>query len=314
MAIKSIKLKTSAWRGILLVAVLVCLLGVYFFAKWSFANTIALQAVNQESVAPMEIANFAVGLAPSDPQTHYALAVLLDKSFLPEYQPKSLAEYELATALAPNDFRFWIAVGKARERNGDQAGAENALRKALSLAPNYALVQWTLGNVLLRQGKTEEAFTEIRKAVENDSTYANPAITTASQTFDGDLSQIKKTLGDSAQTKKALAIYLLKQKKYRGAMQMFSEINGTEKFAVGKISDGGFESNEKTEETKDFEWQIADGAQPQIGVDNQQKRGGNNSLGFVFNSADGKDFRAVSKLLQLKRAKNIALKHFTKPN
>lgn len=348
MAIKSLKLETFALRIILLGAVLVCLIGVYFFAKWSFANTVALQAVNQQSVAPKEIGEFAVNLASSDPQTHYALAVLYDKSFLPDDLPKSLAEYELATALSPNDFRLWLALGKAREQNGNASGAENALRKALSLAPNYSQVQWMLGNVLLRQNKTEEAFTTLRKAVEADSNYANPAISTAWQTFDGDISQIKKNLGDSSQTKVALALFLAKQKrfdeafeswsalsevekkdvfkptgeelfnlmlgakKYRLALLIQQQLSGTEKIAVGKISNGDFESNEKTAETKDFEWQIADGAQPQIGVDASQKHGGNYSLGFVFNSADGKDFRAVSQIVATESGKKYSFETFYK--
>ncbi len=346
MESKSIKLETSALRALALVAVLVCLIGVYFFAKWSFANTIAVQAATQtEYAAPTEIGIFAINLAPSDPQTHYALAALYEKSFLPENQPKSLAEYEMATALAPNDFRLWLALGKARERSGDADGAENALRRALSLAPNYAQVQWTLGNVLLRQGKLPEAFAEIRKAAAGDKNYANPAISAAWQTFDGDIAQIKQNLGDSAQTKSALSLFLAKQKrfdeafeswnalkekevfkqsgeelfnlmlaakKYRYALQIQRQLSGTEKFAVGKISNGDFESNESAAETKFFEWQIADGGQPQIGVDSQQKRGGNYSLGIVFNSADGKDFRAVSQIVVVEAGKKYVFETFYK--
>ncbi len=312
MSTKSIKLESSALRAISLAAILVCLVGVYFSAKWAFANTIALKAESQIDADPLAIGEFAVGLAPSDPQTHYALAALYDKSFLSENQPKSLAEYEAATALSPNDFRLWLALGKARERSGDAAGGENALRRAAKLAPNYSLVQWTLGNNLLRQNKTNEAFAEIRKAAENDTTYANPAIAAAWQTFNGDLAQIKQNLGDAPPTKTALAAFLLKQKKYRGGIQMLSEIVGAENFAVGKISNGSFEANEKREETKDFEWQIADGTQPQIGVDTSQKRNGSNSLGFVFNSADGKDFRNVSQLVAVEAGKKYVFETFYK--
>lgn len=312
MSTKSIKLENSALRAISLAAILVCLVGVYFTAKWAFANTIALKAEKQTDADPIAISEFAVGLAPSDPQTHYTLAALYDKSFLLENQPKSLAEYEAAAALAPNDFRLWLALGKARERNGDVEGAEDAVRRAVKLAPNYSLVQWTLGNILLRQNKTNEAFAEIRKATENDTTYANPAIAAAWQTFNGDLTQIKQNLGDAPQTKTALASFLLKQKKYRGAMQILSELNGAENFAVGKISNSSFESKEKPEETKDFEWQIADGTKPEIGIATLQKRNGNNSLGFVFNSADGKDFRNVSQLVAIESGKKYIFETFYK--
>lgn len=312
MSIKSIKLESSALRTISLAAILACLVGAYFSAKWAFAHTIALKAENQTDADPLAIGEFAVGLAPSDPQTHYALATLYDKSFLLENQPKSLAEYEAAAALAPNDFRLWLALGKARERSGNVQGAEDALRRAAKLAPNYSLVQWTLGNNLLRQNKTSEAFAEIRRAAENDAIYANPAIAAAWQAFNGDLSQIKQNLGDAPQMKTALAAYLLKQKKYRGGIQMLSEVIGADKFAVGKISNGGFEVNEKHEDAKDFEWQIADGTQPQIGVDTSQKRGGNNSLGFVFSSADGKDFRNVSQFVAVEAGRKYSFETFYK--
>lgn len=299
-------------RVIFLAAILVCLFGVYFFAKWCFANTIAVQATQQERVSPTEVGELAVSLASSDPQTHYALGVLYDKSFLPADQQKSLAAFETATALSPNDFRLWIALGKARERNGDAIGGENALRQALKLAPNYSIVQWTLGNILLRQGKTQEAFAEIRKAAENDSIYANPAISTAWQTFNGDLLQIRQNLGDSKQIKKSLASFLLKEKKYRSAIQILAEIGEAEKFAIGKISNGGFEANEKSEEAKDFQWQIADGTQPQIGIDSSQKHSGEFSLGFLFNSADGKDFRNVSQLVAVESGKKYVFETFYK--
>ena len=347
--IKTVKLENSAWRIVLTGAALFCLMGIFFFAKWAFANTIALQSVSQsERVNPQEMGEFAINLASSDPQTHYALAVLYDKSFVPDDQLKSLAEYELATSLAPNDFRLWLALGKARERNGDAAGAENALRKTVSLAPNYSQVHWTLGNILLRQGKTAEAFAEIRQAAENDATYASPAVLTAWQTFDGDIPQINQNLGDSSQTRVALAVFAAKQKrfdeafetwnslpdtdkktvfkqnsdelfkllleakKYRTALQIQKQISETASFSVGKISNGDFESNEKTAQKSIFEWQIADGAQPQSGIDASQKHGGSNSFGFVFNSLTGRDFREFSQTVAVEPAKKYIFETFYK--
>src|SRR5215204_6226458 len=163
MAIKSIKLNTSAARvGVLILAVL-CVVFAYLFAKWFFANTIAARSIYKE------IAEFSVGLAPGDPATHFASAVLYEKTFLPEDLPRSLAEFEQAVALSPNDYRLWFELGRARERSGDAPGAEKALRRALALAPNYSLVQWALGNFLLRQGNEPEAFALIRNAAESDN-------------------------------------------------------------------------------------------------------------------------------------------------
>ncbi|MCA1638303.1 MAG: tetratricopeptide repeat protein, partial [Acidobacteria bacterium] len=110
--IKSIKLQTFASRIFLIFAGFACLILFFFFAKWCFANALA------EKADTKEIAEMMVDLAPSDPQTHHSLAVLSEKTFLPEDLPKALAEYERATVLSPDDYRFWYALGKARERNG----------------------------------------------------------------------------------------------------------------------------------------------------------------------------------------------------
>jgi hypothetical protein len=348
MAIKSIKLKNPIWRVLLLALPLVALVGVYFFGKWCFANVLA-------SRGNKVLAELMTEWAPSDPQTHLALAVLNQKTFLPDDFDKSLLEYEKATALSPHDFRLWLELGKARERNGDSIEAEKALRKALELAPNYAVVHWTLGNILLRRGETDEAFAEIRTAIEADPRYAAPTISTAWTIFDGDVAQIRRALGDSVSVNSALTLFLVKQKDYDNALAMwnalpegekktnlkktgeelFGEMTAAKKyraalqiqkqisepgapeaqgFEVGKIFNGGFESNEKTEKKSVFDWQFGEGTPPQIGVDNQQKRGGNLSLVIIFNAPDGKLARTVSQTVVVEPGKRYAFETFYKSN
>lgn len=344
MAVKSIKIETLAGRAILAAAGLIFLICASYFVRWYFGNSIAAHTDYRE------VADLAVRLAPGDPQTHYASAVLSGKVFLPEDLAKSLGEYEKAAALAPRDFRVWQGLGTARERGGDRAGAELALRKALELAPNYSQVQWTLGNILLREGKTDEAFTEIRRAVEGDLTFAGPAIVAAWQVSGGNLAQVKQNLGDSKQLNPALAIFLAGQqrfdealeiwnaipeeekkttfketgeqlygkmlaaKKFRDAWLIRSQIGGAneEQTSIGQIANGGFEHEIKTKDAGIFEWQIADGVKPQIGLDNVQKRSGNRSLVIVFNSPDGKDFRGVSQTVVVEAGKNYRFETFYK--
>jgi tetratricopeptide (TPR) repeat protein len=345
--IKSIKLETASNRALLIAAVFVCLIATSFFVKWCFANAIAVRAPDKE------VAELSTVLAPNDPQTHYAVAVLNDKNFQADDLAKSLAEFERATALAPHDFRLWLAFGKARERRGDAAGAELALRRALALAPNYAQVQWTLGNVLLRRGKVEEGFAEIRRAAEGSDIYRLPAATTAWQIFAGDIADIKKYIGNSVNLSSALAVFLAKQKRFDEAVeiwnalpaedikpvrrtegkQFFDELiaakryrdalsvqtslsneSETGKITLGKIVNGGFEADVKREKAGVFEWQISDGAQPQIGFDDAQKLTGTRSLVIVFNSADGKDFRQVSQTTVLESAGKYVFEMFYKSN
>ncbi|HEY0428205.1 MAG TPA: tetratricopeptide repeat protein [Pyrinomonadaceae bacterium] len=342
MSLKSIKLESPARRAVLLVAVLVVLAGVYFFAKWCLGSTIAAQSLFKEH------AEVAIYLSPSDPQGYYALAVLNEKSFLAEDLPKAVAEYEKATALSPYDFRLWLALGRARERSGDAAGAENALRRAVELAPNYAEVRWTLGNNLLRQGKTEDAFNEIGKAIAGDSKYINQAVATASDIFDGQLPEIKRYLGDSPQVNSALATYLAKRKRFEEALQIWNSLSendrrtvfrqssdelynemiaakkyraaadiqkhltGATDLSIGKINNGGFEEELKTSNPSVFDWQFAEGLQPQIGPNNAQKHGGNLSLLIIFNSPEGRDFRAISQTIAVEAGKKYEFETFYK--
>lgn len=343
MSYKTIEVKTTAQRIILIIAGLLCAAAVFFTVKWSFANTVASAADRKE------VAEFSRDLAPNDPRTHYILAALYEKTFLPEDLQKAVEEYEKAAALSPNDFRMWFQLGRARERVGDSEGAEKALRQALALAPNYSEVQWTLGNILLRQGNAEEAYNLIRLAADGDDKFVNPAISTAWQIFDGDISQIRQNIGDSPKINAALVTFLVRQqrfgeameiwkalpaeekrtafkergeeiynllaaaKKYRGALAVWSDIADTEKnLAVGKITNGGFETNVKQEKTSVFEWQIAEGLQPLVGVDKKNVHGGSLSRLIIFNSPNGEDFREHLQIVAVEAGKTYEFEMFYK--
>lgn len=344
MSAKSINLNTTAIRAAVPVLMIFCVFFAYLFAKWFFANTIAARSVYKE------IAEFSIGLAPSDPQTHFASAVLHEKTFLPGDLPKSLAEFEQAAALSPSDYLLWFELGKARDRGGDPEGAEKALRRALVLAPNYSQIQWTLGNFLLRQGNEAEAFAHIRKAAEGDKTFAAPAIASTWLLFQGDTPRIKSYIGESVNLKAAFAALLAKEKrfdealdiwlslpeaarkndfkangkdiyqkmldarKYRAAVGVFSDIAESEekKFAVGRITNGGFESNINPENPEVFEWQIGGGIEPQILIDKAQKHGGEISLVMVLNNTDGKAFRNISQTVAVEANKKYVFETFYK--
>ena len=59
MAAKSIKLNTTALRSIALILAILCVVFAYIFAKWFFANTIAIRAVSLKD-KNQEVAEFAV--------------------------------------------------------------------------------------------------------------------------------------------------------------------------------------------------------------------------------------------------------------
>ena len=343
--IKSFPIIETSRRAGLIAACLLFLTLILFFVKWCIGNVIAIRAPAKE------VAELSTDLAPNDPQTHFSLAVFNGNNYSTEDLSKSLAEYEKAVALSPHDYRLWLAYGKARERSGDAAGAEFALRKTLELAPNYAPVRWAFGNLILRRGKTQEAFGEMNRAAESDKSFRLPLISTAWQIFGGNIAAVKQNIGNSPSINLALANFLAREKhfdealeifnglsaeekkgvykadgeqlfsellaakKYRAALliqQSLSDKPDAEKFNVGKIFNGGFELNTKREQAGIFDWQIGEGNQPQIGPNNEQKHSGDWSLFIIFDSLDGKDFRQVAQTVVVEPTKKYTFEVFYK--
>ncbi len=335
MPTKILKLKSQTARGVALAAALVAVVFAFSAARWLFANTIATRSQYKE------IAEFAAALGPSDPQTHLTFAVLLEKTFFPEDLPQSLTEFETAVALSPFDFNLWLELGRARDRAGDAAGAEKALRRALQLAPNYARVAWTLGNFLLRQERTDEAFELIRRACDSDAQYANPAVASAWQVFGGDIGKLRELAGGSRNLRASLASYLAREKRFDESVEIWRTLseedrnvdlkaNGDEirremlaanryrdaagmsagQFRSGVLHNGDFEGPFTLQSPSIFEWRIGDGSEPQVAVDPAQKHDGNLSLVLVFNSSDGASFRGLSQTVALEPGRAYQLKGY----
>ncbi len=323
----SIRTKGPAASAAIVAACVCIAAAAYFFAVWGIGNALAVRADT------LDIAKFAISLATDDPQAHYTAGVLYERTFVPEDLPRSLAEFEKATALSPHNYLLWLELGKARERSGDADGAEAALRKALSLAPNYSSVQWALGNALLRSGKPEEAFEYVRKAALGSGEYLAPAAGIAMDMFDGDAAAVRRALGDSPAMNSALAVYLAGHKRYDEAMEFWNRIPDDDKRgefkaqsealmrqfidakkfgdaaavysvlnagagempARGHITNGGFETGLKARGASLFEWNVAEGELPQVAMSGDQRHGGSQSLWIIFNTTETKDFRQIAQ-------------------
>lgn len=72
----------------------------------------------------------------------------------------------------PADADGWMALGVARERRGDHAGAERAYRRAVRLDPSDAAAQLNLGNALLARGRPSAAAERFGQAVALDPRLA----------------------------------------------------------------------------------------------------------------------------------------------
>jgi tetratricopeptide (TPR) repeat protein len=108
-------------------------------------------------------ADEAVKLSPLDPEAHRARATVLNRLQSPAEAARSLAT---ASALRYRDDYLWIELGNTREDLGDTEGALAALDQAVRWAPYYAHTHWQRGNLLLRMGRSSDAFAELRRAAD----------------------------------------------------------------------------------------------------------------------------------------------------
>ena len=337
-----IKIRSRSERAVLCAAAIAVLLGIWVSAKWNFANTLSTRAELKE------IADLAAALAPSDPQTRFAAAAVYGRTFEPEDQIRSLAEYERVAALSPNNFLCWLELGRARERTGDTAGAELALKRALDLAPNYAEVNWAYGNALLRAGKLDEGFRYISLAAESNAIFTGPSVVTAMEILGGDIGTVQQRLPETPSVRAALAVYLARQKRFDDAAAVWGRISAeiqrsvskeqgvqiaamflaanrfrlaagvsadlsdaqAGKTETGKIFDGGFEFGVKLRGAGSFEWQIAEGTQPQIAISRTQKHGGESSLLIAFNTTQASEFRTVSQTVAVEPAATYEMEFY----
>ena len=320
------------------------LTGAYFFLKWTVANSAAYRTDQRE------VAEYSAVLSPSDPQTHFALARILEKTFLPDDFERSLREYELAAAASPSNYLIWQELGRALDRHGEHERAEKVLRRTLEMAPHYSQTKWTLGNFLLRRGSPDEGFTLIRDALESDPKLADAAVQSSYSWFDGDIERVRSALGsgsavtpalirllvrikkldDAFQTwqsakrsnenasfdeaQKQLLAALIEDKKYRSAFRVFTfaEKSGQAEPAIPTITNSGFEIDIKTQGAGPFEWVVPDSQNTQAAIIQGQKHSGERSLRILFDVTEAGQFRGISQIVAVEPGKRYRFEVFYK--
>lgn len=148
-----------------LLAIAVCLLLMREAARIGFSRLLTRYALITNS---LPAADQAVQITPSDPEAHRARALILNRLRRPAEAEASL---EIATSLRDGPEDLWIELGNTRDELGDREGALAAFDRAVRLAPHYAHTHWQRGNLLLRMGRYDEAFADLREAAAANKKY-----------------------------------------------------------------------------------------------------------------------------------------------
>lgn len=306
-------------RWLLLVPAIMALTGAWFAVRWYVGNTIA-EYTSTPDADGIEMARMAARWAPGDALPHWRLASFEETNFSAENLAASVREYEFSVQAEPYDFRYWLELGRALEGSGDTANGEKALRRAVELAPSYSYPRWQYGNLLLRQGRVDDAFAQLSRAAEADEQMRAPVFGLASQVFGDDTDKIARAfpapslrlqlalnLIGSGKSDEALRIVgsitrsdrqsarevtdqvaksLIDNHQFRAALVLLRELepDANQLPATGQFWNGGFEMPIALSDPKPFHWMIDSRPQAQFVVDNTRAHSGRGSLRIVFKS------------------------------
>ena len=215
----SAPLAKRAPRVVLLLALaLVCVLVFWIAARAGFSRLLGKYAL---IAGDLSVAEKAASLSPSDPETHRVRAAVFYKL---KGLPQAAAELELALSLRPLDDSLWLQLGMLRDEMEDASGASSAFNESIRLAPYYALPRWQRGNFLLRQGRFDEAFADLRVAASSNPDYIPTLIDLAWGISKGD-QQVAEGYAKitTGQMHLAFAEFLARQGKGREAVEQFTQ-------------------------------------------------------------------------------------------
>jgi len=302
--------------------VLIFLLLTWSTGRAGFSSLLSAYAAKTYEI---DAANAAVSLSSNSPDAHYVRGTILEAR---NDLAGAAAEYNAAALARPDDCIFWLSLARARELNGETAGALAAARQAVPLAPYYAQPHWQLGNILLRAGQTDEAFKELRLAGNSNPTLMPGVIDLAWRLSGGNaqfveqavqpripedyqaLGQYLRHLGDLTaalyiynasagrapeQERRANVAALIVAKRYKEAYALWAL--GRQKSTAGMINDSGFEEEGDLQEPG-FGWRTVDKVQGfHLSLDTTDPKQGRSSLKVDFEGDSNPASPVISQLV-----------------
>ena len=170
-------------------AIAACLFLMRAAARVGFSRLLTRYATAANSLAA---ADQALQLTPDDPDAHRARATVLNRLHRPAEAETSL---ETATTLRNDDAVQWLELGATREDLDDNAGALAAYDQAVRCAPYYGQTHWQRGNLLLRLGRYDDAFNDLRQAAASNRKFLPNVIDLAWSLSKEDAKQTASLLG-----------------------------------------------------------------------------------------------------------------------
>ncbi|MEP6904055.1 MAG: carbohydrate binding domain-containing protein [Actinomycetota bacterium] len=331
-----------------MIALIIVALGfAWFSVSWQLGNMLATLTPPNDPQA-MAVADFSYTLSPRDPITNWLKASVEKEVFTPESLTKSVKDFEQTVRFAPEDYRYWLELGRADEQAENYEKAEKAFSRAINLAPNYCNVHWQVGNFYLRQGRESEAFTELKKSAETSAIYRPQVFSIVWEYFEKDTAKLEQMAGEKPDVRAGLAkFYAAKERPedslriwntlsdegkqrnqdvarliaqalydkrfYRSSIEFVRQLGIEPQAQAETIQNGGFESPISADE-KDafFGWKIVKLEKVEVNPDPIKKKEGSKSLRVSFNGFAGLEIKNIMQIVAVESNKKYRLSFWLK--
>jgi len=257
-----------------ILAIALCLFLMQAAGRIGLSRLLARYALIADSI---QAADEAARLSPSDPEIHRARAAVATHL---QMHAEAVSSLEIASRLRQRDDVLWLELGNAREEVGDTKGALAALDQAVRWAPYYAHTHWQRGNLLLRMGRLDEAFAELRTAAAANRNYLPNLIDLAWGISKGDVDRTEELIALKDDDQRVAFIQFLTQKRqFRGAYNLWSTVADVRQ---PHLFNGGFEEPLVFDAVELGRWVFANDHKNKLAIDVSQKFTGTRSFQITF--------------------------------
>lgn len=312
--------------------VVIALVFGFFAIKWQLGNVIAeLTSPTQPNAG--QIASVAHSLAPADPMPLWLMASKAKEDFSTEGTQRTVEVFEAVARRSPEDFRWWIELGRAYEQAEQLEKAEAAFNRSIKVAPEYTYPRWQYGNFLIRQGRSEDAFVQLKEATRKSPVYREQVFSLAWDYFEKDASRVEQLAADTPDVRANLALFYAVRSSSENSLRMWNSLDEEKKaehIATAKIiaqglhdkglyrqalefakqtgidseaeqesiSNGGFESGWGKPEDTLFGWRVArTEGRVDISSDSSVKFQGDRSMKINFRQYDKREYYNVTQIV-----------------
>lgn len=278
--------------------------------------------------------DLAVKYTPDNPMAHlqrggnYLTAAVEEGN--EDWAGVSLWEIRQAARMSPEDYRIWLALGRALDRTGRSNEAREAYDRAMRLSPNYFDTHWALGNHLLRAGDREGAFVQMRQALALRPSAFSLIFDYAWEAYRGDALAIARALEPGPEIMAEMAALLVRRDLADAGLQVWRQIaapspDDVRRFAASLIqagrhgsayqiwdaaalpeedipdpgsllANGGFEKRiQLNQEVPFHSWRIGAGGGVRVTVDRKDPREGSQSLRVSFSLENNQPVTVASQ-------------------